>query len=421
MENVETALQQELGEDFEILRPLGEGANAVVYMAREKALRRLVAIKVLKPDVAEDETTRKRFEREGRSMAQISHPNVVSVYRVGTLEDGIPFLVMEYINGRTLKDALEAHGPYGLDRGEEILGEIASALEAAHQTGVIHRDLRPGNVIEEQETGRIVLTDFGLAGIAPSGSTQETRLTMQGQMLGNPTYASPEQLRGDPVTEYTDLYSLGILGYELLTQGFPYDARTNVEFLTAHLQKEPKPLAQLQPNVDKSLAALLERCLSKKPEQRPTAAETREAMRRLKSGAAAGPTTGPHALPAEPQSAADAFFGEMSRRHVWRFGVAYVAVAAVIIGVGEGLPEEFGLAGVHRVVSALLIAGFPLALVLAWLYDITATGIKRTESSESPDSGGAGGKLKAIQITSLSFTLLLSGLILWFLLVRPGS
>ncbi len=108
MDSVEKTLQDELGQDFEILRPLGEGDNAFVYMAREKALRRLVAIKVLKPKEAEDKTTRKRFEREGRSMAQISHPNVVSVYRVGALSNGTPFLVMEYINGRTLKDSLEA-------------------------------------------------------------------------------------------------------------------------------------------------------------------------------------------------------------------------------------------------------------------------------------------------------------------------
>jgi serine/threonine protein kinase len=412
MDSVEKTLQDELGQDFEILRPLGEGDNAFVYMAREKALRRLVAIKVLKPKEAEDETTRKRFEREGRSMAQISHPHVVSVYRVGALSNGTPFLVMEYINGRTLKDSLEAQGAYGLKRGEQVLGEIAAALEAAHQTGVIHRDLRPGNVLEEQETGRIVLTDFGLAGVAPSGAANETRLTMQGQMLGNPTYASPEQLRGDAVSEYTDLYSLGILGYELLTQKFPYDARTNVEFLTAHLQKEPKPLRQLQPNADKDVAALLERCLSKKPEQRPTAAEARKTLERLHAGA----TSGAHTASEEPQGKIEVFFAEMSRRKVWRFGVTYVAVAAVIIGLGEGVPPEFGLEGVHRVGSALLIAGFPLALVLAWLYDISATGIHLTGSAKG--STGETGGLKPIHIVSLTVTIVLSGFIGWFLLTR---
>lgn len=245
MVDLEKVLDDTLGEDFEILRQVGMGSKSVVYLARENALRRLVAIKVLQPEQAKDEETRKRFAREGRSMAKIRQRNVISVHRVGDLDNEVPFIVMEYVDGRTLKDALAAQGTFAEERSVEVLAQVAAALEAAHAVGIIHRDLRPDNVIEEAETGRIVLTDFGLAGLAPTTDAGDTKLTVQGQLLGNPRYASPEQLQGDPVTQQTDSYSLGILGYEMLTTRLPYDAKSNVEMLTAHLQKEPIPLNEL--------------------------------------------------------------------------------------------------------------------------------------------------------------------------------
>ena len=220
-----TQLQGELAPDFQIVRLLGEGSMANVYLAREQELQRMVAIKVMKAELAGDETARKRFEREARSAAKIHHHNVTAVYRVGSLEDETPFIVMEHIEGRNLSDALQAEGAMDIEQACNVLGQLASALAAAHENGIVHRDVRPANVVRERDSDRVVLTDFGIAGILDTGADSVTRLTQQGQLLGDPRYMSPEQLLGDPLTDESDVYSLGILGYEILTLKHAYGAR----------------------------------------------------------------------------------------------------------------------------------------------------------------------------------------------------
>ena len=211
----QTQLQAYFDPEFKIVRLLGEGAMARVYVAREAALRRLVAIKVLNSEVAEDEIARKRFERESRSAAKIRHQNVATVYRVGSLDDETPFMIMEYIEGKNLADALKAEGVMTVEQACRTLGQLASALAAAHENGIVHRDVKPENVVRERDSDRIVLTDFGIAGILETGTETITRLTKQGQLLGDPRYMSPEQLLGESVTDESDVYSLGIMGYEL--------------------------------------------------------------------------------------------------------------------------------------------------------------------------------------------------------------
>ena len=239
--DLQIQLQAELDSEFQIVRLLGEGSVAQVYLARERALQRLVAIKLMKSELAEDETARKRFERESRSAAKIHHHNVATVHRVGSLEDKTPFIIMEYIEGRDLADVLQAEGVMTIDQACHTLSQVASALAAAHENGIVHRDVKPDNVVQERDSDRVVLTDFGIAGLLETGTETITRLTQQGQLLGDPRYMSPEQLLGESVTDESDVYSLGIMGYELLTLKTPYEGTTSVQLVTAHLKKQPIP------------------------------------------------------------------------------------------------------------------------------------------------------------------------------------
>ena len=268
----QTRLEAELVSDFQMVRFLAEGSVARVYLAREKGLQRLVAIKVMKAELARDETARKRFEREARSSAKIHHHNVTAVYRVGTLEDGTPFIVMEHIEGRSLADSLQAEGVMGVEQAAHVLSQVASALAAAHEKGIVHRDLKPENVVCERDSDRVVLTDFGIAGVLETGTETIVRLSQTGELLGDPRYVSPEHLRGEPVTEESDVYSLGIMGYELLTLKGPYEVKANVAMVTAHLHEKPIPLA------DPHLGELLARCLAKNPKHRPRASEVASAL-----------------------------------------------------------------------------------------------------------------------------------------------
>src|SRR5688500_12718957 len=154
---------------------------------------------VRRPELGMDGAPRRRFEREARSAASLTHPNVVSVHRLGRLADGTPYLVMTYVNGRTLADRLKAEGLMPEPEARSLLTQMASALAAAHKKGIVHRDVRPANVLVEEETGRFLLSDFGIAGLL-EGEGSEQRLTRTGQIIGEPRYASPEQLRGEKVT-----------------------------------------------------------------------------------------------------------------------------------------------------------------------------------------------------------------------------
>ena len=165
-----------------------------------------------------------------------------AVHRVGRLESGLPYIVQEYVEGRSLRDRLEAMGAAAAEGARGVLADVAAALSASHAKGVIHRDVRPGNVLLERDTGRAFLTDFGLAAVRDTGSQSEARLTQTGEILGDPHYASPEQLRGEKVTAQADVYSLGVLGYEILTLSNPFGSGSRHELFTAHLRGDPREL-----------------------------------------------------------------------------------------------------------------------------------------------------------------------------------
>ena len=421
--DLQIQLQEELDSEFQILRLLGEGSVAQVYLARERALQRLVAIKLMKSELAEDETARKRFERESRSAAKIHHNNVATVHRVGCLEDQTPFIIMEYIEGRNLADLLQAEGVMTVEQASHTLSQVASALAAAHENGIVHRDVKPENVVRQKDSDRVVLTDFGIAGILETGTETITRLTQQGQLLGDPRYMSPEQLLGEAVTDASDVYSLGIMGYELLTLKTPYEGTTSVQLVTAHLKREPIPLARLRPDVDPALAELLERCLAKNPRHRLRASEVAKALEPVKESPH---TTGAHARPDSFASQAllgavssvpalERFVAELKRRHVFNVTVFYVLVTAGLLSFAEAAfgslfddPDR-----AMAILVALTLGGFPVILVLSWMFDISSRGIHRTHSEIS---GPARTKLYVLQALGLVLSLALAVLVGWYIL-----
>lgn len=264
-------LREELAPEIEVLRHLGSGSASEVYLGREPSLQRMVAIKVLSPKLAGDTVALARFEREARAAASLNHPNAVPVFRFGSLSSGVPFLTMYHVPGGTLDDRIAREGPLSIPESRKILGQIASALAAAHDRGFVHRDVRAENILCDKEMGRVLVADFGLAGVIPGGDTDDPRLTRTGEILALPPYTSPEQLQGKDATESSDIYALGVLGYEILTGDGPFPNRSNRDLLISHLQHPPRPLQDLRPEVDPELARLLEKCLEKDPNKRPTA------------------------------------------------------------------------------------------------------------------------------------------------------
>lgn len=373
---LDAAVLAQLQPELEVLRPLGSGDTAHVYLAREAALQRLVAVKVLRPELAADAIARQRFEREAQSAARIAHPNVTGIYRIGKLGDDVPYMVMEYIDGRTVRDMVEAGATFDLAYSRILLASVAAALAAAHDRGIIHRDVRPGNVFVENRSTRAVLGDFGIAALLDSGAATSARLTGAGVRLGDTHYMSPEQIRGEQVTEQTDVYAFGILAYEVLCGRGPYDAVGEAQMMSAHLQREPLHLRELRADIDPAMATLIERCLAKDPNRRPRAQEIAHALATV-----ATPAT--HAPPEDLGPVAE-LLAELQRRRVYRVLVGYGAFALAVFGVAQGIDQAFPLSRLANQIIVLgTLAGLPVALLLSWLYDFRGGRIHRTRSKEA--------------------------------------
>jgi serine/threonine protein kinase len=374
---LDTTLLAELQPDLEVLRTLGSGNTANVYLAREPALQRLVAVKVLRPEVAATTVARQRFEREAQSAARISHANVTAIYRVGRLTGDVPYMVMEYIDGRTVRDILESGTAFEHGEARRLLASVAAALAVAHDRGIIHRDVRPGNVFVENRTSRAVLGDFGIAALLESGAASAARLTAVGVKLGETRYMSPEQIRGEQVTEQSDVYAFGILAYEVLAGRGPYDAKGEAQMIAAHLQRVPLKLRELRDDVDAAVAALIERCLAKDPNRRPRAQEITVAL-------TAGSAVAADAAPAEDLGPIGQLLEELRRRRVYKVLVGYGAFALAVFGVAQGVDQAFPMSPfANQVLVVATLAGFPLALILSWVFDIRAGRIHRTRSIDT--------------------------------------
>jgi len=281
------------------LHRIATGGMGEVWFAHDEVLHRDVAVKYLKREYADDEGARTRFLHEARNAAGLQHPGVATVYDFGesTLQDDVPFLVMEHVDGQTLSDILAGGQRLAPERARELVAQAAAALAEAHAAGVVHRDVKPGNLMITAD-GTVKITDFGIARAADGMTLTET-----GQILGTPSYISPEQAQGQPATPASDVYALGVVLFECLAGHRPFHADTPVAIALAHVRE---PVPDLPADVPESLAAVVRRSLAKDPEDRyPDAAAFADAL------AAAAPQdtlvlTGPvTALPEAPLPVAE--------------------------------------------------------------------------------------------------------------------
>jgi serine/threonine protein kinase len=264
-----------LGDHYDVDQEIGRGGMSVVYRARDRRLNRLVAIKVLPPELAYDPAIRTRFTREAQTAAQLSHAHIVPIYDVGE-RDGLAHFVMALITGGNLADLLAREPRQSIAEARRLLRDIADALAYAHVHGVIHRDIKPDNILLDAATGRALVTDFGIARAIEAG----TRLTVTGAAVGTPTYMSPEQAKGErEVDGRSDIYSLGVIGYQILTGRVPFAAGNPMALLLKHVGERPRPIAELRPDAPQSLRDAIERSLMKDAEDRwPTAGALRDAL-----------------------------------------------------------------------------------------------------------------------------------------------
>ena len=260
---------------YKIVSELGRGGMGVVYKAHEESLNRFVALKVLGKHLTSDDEYLKRFLQEARSAAHLNHPNIVQIYLVGE-DDGRHFFAMEYVSGTNIEELIRAEGKIEPARAAQIVLQSAAGLAAAHDQGIIHRDIKPANLMLGQD-GIVKIADFGIAFV----SDRSTRLTGQGMLVGTPRYMSPEQCLGEAVDRRTDLYSLGISFYEMLTGTVPFRAESPLLLMREIIEVEPIPAAEVIGTIDSRISAILQKMLAKRPDDRY--ADAREVATDLQS------------------------------------------------------------------------------------------------------------------------------------------
>jgi eukaryotic-like serine/threonine-protein kinase len=318
---------------YSILRTLGSGGMANVYLAHDEVLDRDVALKVLREQFAQDDEFVERFKREAQNAAALSHPNIVQVYDRGKAGNDASYIAMEYVPGGTLKERISWGGPLDPGVAASIALQIAEALNAAHERGVIHRDIKPQNVILTS-TGDAKVADFGIARAASA-----TTISQRSVVLGTASYMSPEQAMGEPVGPASDLYSLGVVLYEMLTGELPYTAESPVAVSMKHLNEPLHPPREVNPRIPEDLDALVVKLLAKDPEDRyASATELVEDLRRVRDGlppVAAGPAAGVTRVGAQATKPLPATPGR--RRMLWILAASLALL--IVLGVGWALSQ----------------------------------------------------------------------------------
>ncbi len=275
-DELSSRLQAALGPQYRLEAELGHGGMGVVFLARDTTLDRPVAVKVVHPDLAVHAAITQRFLAEARMIARLRHPSIVSVHSAGETT-GLFYYVMDYVAGGEPPSAAQPRVAFAPDRGFTAAERLADALHAAGQAGLVHRDVKPENVLLDSATGRPMLADFGIArAMVPDGSGN---VTAAGVAVGTPTYMSPEQAAGEAVDHRSDLYGLGVLGYEMLTGRPPFRGANAAAIASMHLSERPTPVGNLRPDAPASLTVAIMRALEKNPADRwQTGAEFRHAI-----------------------------------------------------------------------------------------------------------------------------------------------
>src|SRR5665213_2420465 len=336
---------------YQVTHLIARGGMAMVYRAQDTLLNRPVAIKTLYPELSADPQFVEGFRREAQAAANLSHPNIVPVFDWGE-DNGTYFIVMEFVDGRALSSILRTAGPLHPDRAAEIAADVAGALAYAHRHGVVHRDVKPGNVLITEE-GTIKVTDFG---IARAVNTEES-LTQTGAVMGTATYFSPEQAEGMGVDSRSDIYSLGVVIFEMVTGRPPFLGDTPVAVASKHVREHPPAPREVNPGVPPDLEAIILKCLAKSPDHRyATGDDLRVDLLRFREGRAVGatsPPTGQHPVvgatqavravgtQALPAVGGDDFEGsqEPNRTKLYAaiLGLLLVALAVVIVFLGNSV------------------------------------------------------------------------------------
>ena len=275
MQELYGELVRALAPNIRVLGMAGEGGMAAVFVGRDSVLKREVAVKMLSPKLADDSVARKRFTREAESIAAVNHPNIVNVYHVGEVPGrAIPYFVMQFVDGPTLGMGALRGRMLTEMRVRRLMSDVASGLAAAHRRKVYHRDIKPNNIVLDGETGRAMVLDFGISAAAGSRKRKSlgSKLTEEGMYLGTPTYMSPEQANAEEVSGKSDVYSLGVLAFELLVGHPPFEG-TPIAIVAGHMGQMPPRVDELRSDVSEELSTLIARCLDKNPARRPEAEE----------------------------------------------------------------------------------------------------------------------------------------------------
>src|SRR5215472_3389089 len=264
-----------LGGKYKVVRLLGEGGMGAVYEGEQQlgTTKRKIAVKTLHPHLSRDPKIKARFEREVGTVAELQHPNTIQVYDFGANAEGILYIAMEFLQGRSLADLLEKEGALAPDRVTRIMQQVCGSLEEAHGRGIVHRDLKPDNVVLVERAGQkdfVKVLDFGIAKRSKEEDKNEQKLTQQGMVLGTPPYMSPEQFTGRPIDARSDIYSLGVMGYEMLTGKLPFKADTAWEWASQHMTANPIPIESLAAGMraPQPMRDAIRRALAKAPNDR---------------------------------------------------------------------------------------------------------------------------------------------------------
>ena len=381
MSDLRDELQRTLGDAYTLERELGGGGMSRVFVAEDNALGRKVVVKVLSPDLTAGVNV-DRFKREIQLAARLLQAQIVPVLSAGEL-DGVPYYTMPFVEGESLRAKLARTGALPIPEVVSILRDVARALAYAHERGVVHRDIKPDNVL--LSGGTAVVTDFGIAKALTAAKNEapasDTSLTQLGTSVGTPAYISPEQAAGDPNVDHrADIYSLGCMAYELLAGQPPFAGRSPQRTLAAHLTETPRPIEEVRPDVPSSLAALVMSCLAKEPAARPqSAAEIGALLDGVPSGvSSAAQLTGA---------------GATTRALLW-YAVAFAAVAIVAKAavVGIGLPDWVFTGAV-----ALMLLVLVLVLATAWAHRTTRQMTAQTPAF-TPASGATHGTMTTVAL-----------------------